>query len=210
MGESEAVVLGAFPGVAVAFNVARGLERRGDGTAQSNVEFLNAAANGEQRNAPFNGAADQRQSGGIAGRIDVAQVLEPYASAAVAAGQAHIWHRFANRGDIGYTSFYTTRSYLDRNRETCTALLAGITPALAAMASDPASGIAAELAPLFPEVPPPVLTGAIAGYQASGLWAKQTDLPPAAFVRLKGALLSGGLISRDIPYDHVIARLQTS
>ena len=80
----------------------------------------------------------------------------------------------------------------------------------AAMASEPASGIAAELAPLFPDVPPPVLTGAIAGYQASGLWAKQTDLPPAAFVRLKGALLSGGLISRDIPYDHVIARLETS
>ena len=84
--------------------------------------------------APTQTAADRL----AAGRIDVAQVLEPYASAAVAAGQAHIWHRFANRGDIGYTSFYTTRSYLDRNRETCTALLAGITPALAAMASEPA------------------------------------------------------------------------
>ena len=156
--------------------------------------------------APMRTAPDRL----AAGQVDVAQVLEPYASAAVAAGQAHIWHRFASRGDIGYTSFYTTRSYLDRNRETCAALLAGITPALAAMASDPASGIAAELAPLFPDVPLPVLTSAIAGYQASGLWATDTDLPPAAFVRLKGALLSGGLISRDIPYDHVIARLEAS
>ena len=144
-----------------------------------------------------------------AGEIDVAQVLEPIASAAVASGNVHIWHRFAERGDIGYTSFYTTRRYLDRNRETCAALLAGIAPALAALARDPASDIAAELAAIFPDVPHPVLTRAIAGYQASNLWARNTDLPPAAFVRLKAALLSGGLISRDSPYDHVIARLET-
>ncbi|MCK0100681.1 ABC transporter substrate-binding protein [Pseudohalocynthiibacter sp. F2068] len=143
-----------------------------------------------------------------AGEIDVAQVLEPYASAAVAEGSAHIWHRFANRGDIGYTSFYTKRGYLEAHPETCAALLAGIAPALSAMASEPASEIAAELAELFPDVPQTVLTSVIAGYQASNLWARETDLPPAAFVRLKAALLSGGLISRDIPYDHVIARLE--
>lgn len=143
-----------------------------------------------------------------AGEIDVAQVLEPIASDAVAAGTAHIWHRFAQRGDIGYTSFYTTRAYLDGNPETCAALLAGIAPALAALAREPASRIAAELAPLFPDVPQPVLGAAVSGYQASNLWPRQTDLPPSAFVRLKAALLSGGLIARDIPHDHIIARLE--
>jgi NitT/TauT family transport system substrate-binding protein len=160
---------------------------------------LDIALQSPMKTAPARLASDE---------IDVAQVLEPIASAAVASGNAHIWHRFAERGDIGYTSFYTTRPYLDRNRETCAALLAGIAPALAALAGDPASDIAAELAAIFPDVPHPVLTGAIAGYQASNLWARNTDLPPAAFVRLKAALLSGGLISRDIPYDDVIARLE--
>ena len=154
--------------------------------------------------APMHSAAARL----AAGEIDVAQVLEPYASAAVAAGQAHIWHRFASRGDIGYTSFYTTRAYLEANPNTCTALLAGIAPALTAMATEPAADIAAELAPLFEDVPHSVLSAAIAGYQASHLWARNSDLPPAAFVRLKAALLSGGLIARDIPYDDVIARLE--
>ena len=143
-----------------------------------------------------------------AGEIDVAQVLEPYASAAVASGHAHIWHRFASRGDIGYTSFYTTRAYLADNPATCRALLDGITPALTAVAHEPASDLAAELGAHFADVPHAILHDAIAGYQASGLWAQKTDLPPAAFLRLKSALLSGGLISRDIPYSHVIAQLE--
>jgi len=144
------------------------------------------------------------------GEVDVAQVLEPYASAAVADGQAHIWHRFASRGDIGYTSFYTTRSYLEAHPDTCIALLAGIAPGLAAVNSEPAAGIAAALSALFPDVPMPVLTSVIAGYQTSQLWARDTDLPPTAFVRLKAALLSGGLISRDMAYDAVVAQLEPS
>ena len=157
-------------------------------------------------NAPMHTSAARL----TAGEIDVAQVLEPYASAAVAAGHAHIWHRFASRGDIGYTSFYTTRQYMKKHPQTCATLIAGIGPALLAIANEPASEIANELAELFPDVPHLVLSNAIAGYQASSLWAKNTDLPPTAFVRLKAALLSGGLISRDIPYDHVISRLETS
>ena len=145
-----------------------------------------------------------------AGEIDVAQVLEPHASAAIADGRAHLWHRFADRGDIGYTSFYTTRRYLQQNPDICRLLLSGVAMALDAIASEPADEIAAELSTLFPAVPQPILAAAIAGYQASNLWAGEANITAAAFVRLKAALLSGGLISTDIPFDHVIARLETS
>jgi len=46
-----------------------------------------------------------------AGEIDVVQLFEPYASLAVAGG-GHVWHRFATRGDVSYTTFYTTRRFL--------------------------------------------------------------------------------------------------
>ncbi|MEK9962302.1 MAG: ABC transporter substrate-binding protein, partial [Rhodobiaceae bacterium] len=68
------------------------------------------------------------------GEIDVAQVLEPYASGALADGTAHIWHRFAERGDIGYTSFYTTRRYFQNNITTCRSLLTGVGRALEVVA----------------------------------------------------------------------------
>ena len=145
-----------------------------------------------------------------AGEIDVAQVLEPYASTALADGSAHIWHRFADRGDIGYTSFYTTRRYLQENPSICRALLTGVGRALDALADEPADEIAAELGTLFPDISLPILATAIAGYKSSELWPRQTDPTVTAFVRLKSALLSGGLISTDISFDHVIARLEAS
>jgi NitT/TauT family transport system substrate-binding protein len=166
-----------------------------------NPSHLDIAGRAAMHTFPGRLAADE---------IDVAQVLEPYAAAALADGTAHIWHRFADRGDIGYTSFYTTRAYLQENPATCRSLLTGVDRALDALAIAPAADIATELATLFPEVPQPILAAAIAGYQSSKLWARQTDLTAAAFVRLKSALLSGGLISTDIPFDHVIARMEES
>lgn len=145
-----------------------------------------------------------------AGEIDVAQVLEPYASTVLADGTGHVWHRFADRGEIGYTSFYTTRRYFQNNLDTCRSLLRGVGRALGAVANERADDIAAELGALFPDVPLKILAAAITGYQSSNLWARETNLNATAFVRLKSALLSGGLISTDISYDHVIARLETS
>ena len=44
----------------------------------------------------------------------------------------------------------------------------------------------------------------IQGYRSSHLWALTTELPVAAFTRLKAAMLSGGLISFDAPYDRLV------
>lgn len=139
--------------------------------------------------------------------IDVAQVLEPYASEAVAGG-ASIWHRFATRGDIGYTAFYTTRTFLEANTGICQALLRGLSPALTAVRTEPAGALAAELAGYFPDVSTDLLTKALDGYRASGLWPRTPEFPPSAFVRLKAALLSGGLITRDMPFATLIANLE--
>jgi NitT/TauT family transport system substrate-binding protein len=41
-------------------------------------------------------------------------------------------------------------------------------------------------------------------YRLHGLWATQPDLPASAFLRLKAALVSGGLIKRDPSYTQVV------
>ncbi len=143
-----------------------------------------------------------------AGEIDVAQVLEPYATQAIDAG-AHLWHRFATRGDIGYTAFYTTRGFLAAAPETCRALLAGLQPALTAINREAPTALADELKGHFPGLEVDTLARVIVGYRESGLWPSSgTALPPSAFVRLKAALLSGGLVSRDMPCDHLVANLE--
>lgn len=139
-----------------------------------------------------------------AGELDVVQVFEPYAALAEAEGAAHVWHRFATRGDLGYTSFYTTRGFLDGNRAKCEALVRGINRATTALYAQPAEATAEAVAGFFPDLAAPVLTRAIAGYRGARLWAPTPALPAWTVVALKAALLSGGLIGRDIPYERFV------
>lgn len=139
-----------------------------------------------------------------AGAVEVVQVFEPHAARAEAEGIGHVWHRFATRGDLGYTSFYTTRAFLGANRGVCRALLRGIQRAVTALYAEPPEVTAATLERYFPDLPAGILTRAIAGYRASGLWARSPALPAATVAVLKAALLSGGLIGQDIPHERIV------
>lgn len=138
-----------------------------------------------------------------AGKIDAAQVFEPMVDGLTQAG-CHVWHRFSDRGDIGYTTFYATRDYIEANREACRRLVRGMAAAQAAFQSAPAREIAAAIQAWFPGTPPATLARIITGYRDASLWARTPDLPATAFVRLKAALLSGGLITTDFPYERIV------
>jgi hypothetical protein len=56
----------------------------------------------------------------------------------------------------------------------------------------------------LPKVPRDALARIIRGYRASGVWTATPDLPPAPVLRLKAALVSGGLIRRDPPYETIV------
>jgi len=90
------------------------------------------------------------------------------------------------------------------NRAHCTALVGGAHLAVMALYAEPVEVTAELVAPFFPDLPPEILIRAIAGYRASGLWARSPALPAPTVVALKAALLSGGLIQRDIPYEAIV------
>jgi NitT/TauT family transport system substrate-binding protein len=139
----------------------------------------------------------------LAGEADVVQVFEPFVDQLTAAG-FHIWHRFSARGDIAYTTFYTTRDFAEDQRETCRLLVRGMAAAQRAFHAVGAETIAASIQSFFPETGWTALIRMIAGYRAAGLWARTPALPVASFVRLKAALLSGGLIDRDFPFERIV------
>ena len=138
------------------------------------------------------------------GQLDVVQVFEPYADALVQSGKGHIWQRFSTRGDIGYTSFYTTRSFARRNRKICEALVRGIARAQTALHQETPAEIASQIRAFFPKQEKAALTRMIKGYRDSGLWARTPALPVEAFTRLKAALVSGHLIASDPPYERLV------
>ena len=159
--------------------------------------------------ASLNRVADGTMGGNVAalraGELDVIQVFEPYGDDLLASGDGHLWHAFAERGDIAYTTFYTTRRFAEQNRETCLAMTRAMAKTQTALFAEPAEIIATAVAGYFPDQSTQALARIINRYRDTGVWARKTALPATPVVRLKAALISGGLISRDMPYERVVA-----
>lgn len=140
------------------------------------------------------------------GAVDVVQVFEPHADRLVQQGRGHLWHRFSERGDIAYTTFYSTRRFTRTHAEACRRLVRGMARAQAALFAATPRTLADAVAPFLPDLPRDSAARIIGAYRAAGLWARQPDLPPAPYLRLKAALVSGGLILSDPPYERVVDR----
>ena len=140
------------------------------------------------------------------GIIDVVQLFEPYAEEVISHG-GHIWHSFSSRGDIAFTTFYSTKTFVINRRSACEALMRAINKSLKMIHEKPAQEIASIICPIFfPNLKIDSYARIIDRYKIANVWPKTTILPVESFVRLKAALLSGGLIERDIPYELVIDR----
>jgi NitT/TauT family transport system substrate-binding protein len=138
------------------------------------------------------------------GEIDVVQVYEPYADELVSQHGGSIWHRFTERGDIGYSTFYATRRTTQRRRDDCIRLVAGMNRAQKALHRTSAASLAQAIAEFLPDLGHEALTRMIDNYRSAELWSRSPELPMAAFLRLKAALVSGGLINSDAPYERII------
>ncbi|MEO7403851.1 MAG: ABC transporter substrate-binding protein [Burkholderiales bacterium] len=143
--------------------------------------------------------------------VDVVQVFEPFADQLVQAGHGHVWHRFTDRGDIAYTTFYATHQVTRKRRDDCARLVKGIARAQAALFRATPSSLADAVAPFLPDLSRECLTRIIKAYRDHGLWSRTPTLPPSPYVRLKAALVSGGLIHRDPGYQQIVdAELSTA
>jgi NitT/TauT family transport system substrate-binding protein len=115
-----------------------------------------------------------------------------------------VWHRFSERGDIVYTTFYSTRRFTRARREACRRLVRGMARAQRALFAATPRAIADAAAPFLPDLPRKALARMIGAYRTAGLWTRTPDLPPAPYLRLKAALVSGGLIRSDPPYERIV------
>jgi NitT/TauT family transport system substrate-binding protein len=138
------------------------------------------------------------------GALDAIQVFEPYVEQLVREGAGHIWYEAASRGATSYTSFYAERRTLLDLREVALAMTRAIHRTQKWIHGQDAAAVAESIAGFFPELETDILSTCIARYKALGLWGRDPFLPRDGFERLRGALLSGGLIERGANYDDAV------
>ncbi|HET7362527.1 MAG TPA: ABC transporter substrate-binding protein, partial [Burkholderiales bacterium] len=138
-----------------------------------------------------------------AGKLDAVQLFEPYASRALAEGNAILYTASA-RGPTAYTAFLTSYDSAAKRRDEFAALTRATQAVLDWLAKEGPAELARLTAPFFPDVPGDLLGAALARYHAAGLWSRTTTVSKAGFERLAYSMHDGGFIARRATYAECV------
>jgi NitT/TauT family transport system substrate-binding protein len=138
------------------------------------------------------------------GHIDAAQFFEPAVDDALVSGAGHLWYAAATRGLTAYTTLVARRAVIAARHDELLAMVRAMRRTLRWIAATQATDIAQALKDFFPNIPRTLSAAAIARYQALDLYAADPLMPRAGFERLKAAMLSGGALSHDIPFEDCV------
>jgi NitT/TauT family transport system substrate-binding protein len=139
-----------------------------------------------------------------AGMLDAVQLFQPYVEELVVSGAGHVWWAAADRGLTAYTTLVTRRPLLISRREELLRMTRAMARTLRWIAASSGADIARAVADFFPDVAPSILAAAIDRYRTLGLFAADPVLQREGFDRLQAAMLSGGAIAREIPFEQCV------
>ena len=137
------------------------------------------------------------------GNLDAVQLFEPYASRALADGNA-ILYAASSRGPTCYTTFICSRHGAAERSTPFAALTRATQAMLDWLASEGPAELARLTAPFFPDVPGELLRAALARYHAAGVWSHTTAVSEAGFERLAHSLHAGGFIAHRATYAECV------
>ncbi|HEY7578584.1 MAG TPA: ABC transporter substrate-binding protein [Acetobacteraceae bacterium] len=139
-----------------------------------------------------------------AGMLDAAQLFQPHVEELVASGAGHVWYAAADRGLTAYTTLVARRPLLVSRRDELLRMTRAMARTLHWITSEQGADVARALADFFPEVAPRVFAAAIDRYRAVSLFAPDPVLRREGFDRLQAAMLSGGALAREIPFERCV------
>ncbi|MGH8623049.1 MAG: ABC transporter substrate-binding protein, partial [Burkholderiales bacterium] len=139
-----------------------------------------------------------------AGEVDVIQVFQPHAQALVDEGAGHVWYAAASRGPTSYTSFNTTRAFIEREPDTVLRLTRAMVRTLKWIAARDGRALAEAITGYFPDVPVERLAACCERYRSLGLWNRTPVLQREGLEWLRDAMLGAGAIRTRFAYQDCV------
>lgn len=137
------------------------------------------------------------------GEVDVIQVFEPLAHNAAAQGFGHVWYSAASRGPASYTTFNTTRAFLERDPETALRMTRAMYRTQKWIAAHDGRALAAAVAEYFPDLPQATLAACLERYKAGGIWNPNPLQQRAGVEWLRDAMLACGAIRTRFAFEDI-------
>ena len=139
-----------------------------------------------------------------AGTVDVVQVFQPYAQELLASGTAHVWYAAASRGPTAYTTFNTTRAFLDKNPTLALGMTRAMHRTLKWIETHEGRDLARALAGYFPQIAQDTLAACFDRYKSLGLWNRDPRVQRAGVEWLRDAMLAAGAITTQLTYEECV------
>ena len=150
------------------------------------------------------GAAADNIEAFLSGSIDAIQILEPYTEKLLSSGKAHLWYEGASRGVCSYTTFYTSRAFVDEHEREMLAMTEAMAETLKWVYAQDGMTIANTIAKYFPDEDVALLARSIERYQAAEIWNKTPAFNQQGLERLLAGLITNNFIEREVPYGEII------
>ncbi len=139
-----------------------------------------------------------------AGEAELIQVFEPLVTQLVNEGAGHVWYAASSRGPTAYTTFNTTRAFIERSPNAALGMTRAMYRTLKWIAAHDGRELAQAIRSYFPDLPAPVLAASCDGYKAHGLW-NRTPLPQREGLEwLRDAMLASGAIKTRFAYEDCV------
>ncbi len=139
------------------------------------------------------------------GDADYLQVPYPFAGQLVNEGSGHLAATLGREsGYVCYSSFAATPAYVAENPDTVQRFVSGYAQAQRWVAQNEPEAVAECVAPVFPEYDRALLSEGIRRYKAAGVWATDPLIGREGFVRMRDALIAGGLVREAHPYEQIV------
>ncbi|MCZ0704238.1 NitT/TauT family transport system substrate-binding protein [Natronobacillus azotifigens] len=141
----------------------------------------------------------------VSGTGDFVQLFEPIASQFVEDGVGHIVASFGEQsGNVPYTVYMASDSYLNENEETATKFTRAIYRAQQFIQTASPEEIADIVKPYFADSDISLLVSSIDRYQAQNSYAEDPLLEEDTWEQLKAIMDEAGELPADIPYESIV------
>lgn len=139
------------------------------------------------------------------GHGDYVTIFEPTASMLEAEGKGYILVSVGEEtGEIPYTAYFTSRSYISKNSDLIERFVRAIYKAQLWMDQATPAEIAEVLQPSFPDTELDLLETVVKRYQSIEAFSKTPILSEDSFERLQTVMSEAGELKERAPYDKVV------
>lgn len=139
------------------------------------------------------------------GQGDYCTMFEPAASTFASTGKGYTLASVgAECGEIPYTAFCATKTYLKNNADTVKHFLAAVAKGVDYVATRSVEEIAAAVSPSFAGVDVELIQKAVSNYRDIGAFVSDMRLNRQAFERLQDVIIEAGVMTKRASYDDVV------